>query len=417
VFDINDDGFGTFTTLTCSDVLGTPVVQVTGRGLAVTPWGEVKASVRKSVDELKKLRPRFDPARTIDLAARLSAVETFPLNEQQLERMSSEGLLHSSIEGLWSATNDSGYRFGIVSSRPQGDFVAVIFESTESYFWAPGMVKARFAQTADDHTYAATWRMGDRTEVRGVATVNGSTLTISVSRAGKTDTFQYLKLRSGATASDVPQTATTGTGFFCAPGIVATNAHVIAQARSVQMYLPSQKRTLNLELIASDTANDVAVLRVVGNELNVPPTLPLESDVKLGGEAVVVGFPLDDVLGQGHKVTTGVVSGLDGLNGDPRKMQLTAPIQPGSSGSPVFDRSGRVIGIVTSTLNTASAIRASGQVPQNVNFALKSDYLALLLRRVPGANPRQQPAGTTVPSVPALIEQVSPSVGQIRTYR
>jgi S1-C subfamily serine protease len=162
----------------------------------------------------------------------------------------------------------------------------------------------------------------------------------------------------------------------------------------------------------------LALLRVVGEDLaNMPPLLEIadSGDVRLGAEAVVVGFPLADVLGSDHKVTSGLISALDGIGGDPRMLQLTAPIQPGSSGSPLFDLSGRVIGLVTSTLSTIPTIRATGQAPQNVNFAVKSEYLALLLRRVPNRTlgaPQMSPA-----SVPEMIERVRVSVGQIRTYR
>lgn len=169
-----------------------------------------------------------------------------------------------------------------------------------------------------------------------------------------------------------------------------------------------------------DAGNDLALLRVVGEEIgNLPSPLPLAdgADVKLGAEALVVGFPLGDVLGVDHKVTSGLVSALDGLNGDPRKLQLTAPIQPGSSGSPVFERSGRVIGIVTSTLDAMSSIRASGSLPQNVNFAVKSDYLGLLLRRIPLGGRKDGLVGANAASLPELIERVRQSVGQIRASR
>lgn len=417
---INDDGWGTGATLTCTDVLGTPVLEITGRGVAMSPVGEVKAAIRKVAEQLQIARPRFDPAQVVDLASRLPAVDTFPLTEQQLERMSSDGTLRASIEGLWSATDDSGYRFGIVSIDRGRDFVAVIFESPRSYLWQPGMIKARFTAAADNQTYAAKWKLADRTEATGIARVDDSTLTISVNRAGKEQVSRFLKLRSSGTASNVSLASSTGTGFFCAPGIVATNAHVVDRAQSLEMYLPVQRRTLKLEVVVADTSNDLALLRVVGEDLrNLPSSVSLArvGDLKLGGETVVIGFPLGDVLGADHKVTSGLVSGLDGLNGDPRTLQLTAPIQPGSSGSPVFDRSGRVIGVVTSTLDAVAALRASGGLPQNVNFAVKSDYLALLLRRVPSAAADQQVSNARVPSVPELIEKVRASVGQIRAFR
>ena len=415
---INDDGWGTGATLTCRDVLGAPVVEITGRGVALSPEGEVRAALRKVVEQLHAKRPRFEALQVVDILSRLPIVETHALTEGELEQMAAEGKLSEPIEGLWSSGGDSDFRLGIVSAGR--DFAAIILGAPSSYLWQPGMVRARFTATADDHTYTAKWRMEDRTEVNGIARVNGGTLTIVMRRAGKEETSTFLKLRSGSKRSTVSVSSSSGTGFFCAPGIVATNAHVVDGARSLQMYLPVQKKTLNLEVQVVDAGNDLALLRVVGEEIgNLPSPLPLAdgADVKLGAEALVVGFPLGDVLGVDHKVTSGLVSALDGLNGDPRKLQLTAPIQPGSSGSPVFERSGRVIGIVTSTLDAMSSIRASGSLPQNVNFAVKSDYLGLLLRRIPLGGRKDGLVGANAASLPELIERVRQSVGQIRASR
>jgi S1-C subfamily serine protease len=419
-------GWGTTAIVNCADITGAPVITISGKGVAISPEGELKAALRDVAKRFQAARPRFNANRAVDILSRLPPVETFPLTETSLDAMIQEGKLRNPIEGLWASTDEMGYRLGIVSVDSGREFTVVILESPRTYIWQPGMVKGRLTRAADGHTFAARWRMADRRETTGLVTLDSNTLTLAITLDGKAIApMTLVKLRPTVTTSSTDTyereaTATaTGTAFICAPGVVATNNHVIDGAKTIELFLPQQNRSLKLQLIVSDPTNDLALLQIVGGQGTLPPALSLvdSSTIKLGSEAVVVGFPLGEALGAGHKVTSGMVSALDGLNGDPRTLQLTAPIQPGSSGSPVFDREGRVIGVATSTLDTLSAIRVAGQVPQNVNFALKSDYLALLLKRIPATGAAQPSAATPPMQVTDLVERVRASVGLIRAVR
>lgn len=88
---------------------------------------------------------------------------------------------------------------------------------------------------------------------------------------------------------------------------------------------------------------------------------------------MVVGFPLSGLLSSDPIVTTGIISALAGMRNDQRDLQISAPIQPGNSGGPVFDANGRIAGIAVGTLDTVQMARAIGVVPENVNFAIKAD--------------------------------------------
>ena len=78
-------------------------------------------------------------------------------------------------------------------------------------------------------------------------------------------------------------------------------------------------------------------------------------------------------------MTTGIVSSLSGIRGDTRLLQITAPVQAGNSGGPLLDASGNVIGVVVSKLDAAWVAKVAGDVPQNVNFAIRSNVLASFL--------------------------------------
>ena len=68
-----------------------------------------------------------------------------------------------------------------------------------------------------------------------------------------------------------------------------------------------------------------------------------------------------------------------GIGDDFRFLQISAPVQPGNSGGPLLDASGNVIGVVTAKLNALRIAKSTGDVPQNVNFAVKSSVIRLFL--------------------------------------
>ncbi len=101
----------------------------------------------------------------------------------------------------------------------------------------------------------------------------------------------------------------------------------------------------------------------------------------IGEEIIALGFPLQNILANGLNMTRGDVSALAGIGGDTRFLQISAPVQPGNSGGPLLDRSGRLVGIVTGKLNATRVARSTGDIPQSVNFAIRSELAELFLRR------------------------------------
>jgi serine protease Do len=94
---------------------------------------------------------------------------------------------------------------------------------------------------------------------------------------------------------------------------------------------------------------------------------------------LVYGFPLTGVLASAGDVATGNITALSGLRNDSRFLQISAPVQPGNSGSPLIDRNGNVVGIVVAQLNAVGIASATGDIPQNVNFAIKASVAAAFL--------------------------------------
>lgn len=156
-----------------------------------------------------------------------------------------------------------------------------------------------------------------------------------------------------------------GSGFFVKADIVATSLHVVDGASSVYIKAPGQDRAFPVAgILATDTDNDLALLQV--NTDTTFPRLVLTSTAgtKVGSKVYVIGNP----MGLEGTFTEGIVSAIRKEN-QSQILQITAPISHGSSGGPVLDEEGQVIGV-------AAALIENGQ---NLNFAIPSDSLLKLL--------------------------------------
>jgi serine protease Do len=180
----------------------------------------------------------------------------------------------------------------------------------------------------------------------------------------------------------------TGTGFFVADGYVLTNYHVIKDCnRWVSVAYPNYKPE-DAYSAGVDETNDLALLKT---KMPNRAIAQFRLQPKLGEQVAAYGFPLDQILAAEGNFTLGNVTSIAGLGGDSRHFQISAPLQPGSSGGPVMDASGQVAGIAVSRLNTVA-----GQTAQNVNFAISSfiamNFLAIkdVTPNVSGATVREK---------------------------
>ena len=166
----------------------------------------------------------------------------------------------------------------------------------------------------------------------------------------------------------------SGTGFALNNGYVVTNYHVIENAKSISIKGIKGDFTskYNATVIATDKYNDLALLQISDNSFKGFGSIPYNvktsvSDV--GEDVFVLGYPLTSTMGDEIKLTTGVISSKTGFQGDVSLYQISAPIQPGNSGGPLFDNKGNLIGIVNAKHKDA----------ENVGYAIKTSYLKNLI--------------------------------------
>jgi hypothetical protein len=173
----------------------------------------------------------------------------------------------------------------------------------------------------------------------------------------------------------------SGTGFAISDaGHIVTNAHVIEGASVIRVCIGEQKH--EAEILAQDKANDLVILKI--SQKTIPMALKSAKPPGLGDNVIVAGFPNPDIQGRSIKITKGGICGMKGIQDDIRHFQIDAAVQPGNSGGPLLNEESRVIGIVNAKLNDAAVALATGSIPQNVNYAIKLDYLISLINSVEG---------------------------------
>ncbi len=194
-----------------------------------------------------------------------------------------------------------------------------------------------------------------------------------------------------------PKSATSGSGFFISKlGHVITNEHIVNKCESVTVGDNANKQVI-VQVIETDRRNDLALLKFSSMEMASAKTktlvaklgltvTPLASQgllrpsaVELGEYVMVAGFPFADIIRNTVKVTRGIVSAKRGMGDDSGQFQILAAVQKGSSGGPIYDENGSIIGVVVAQLNKLKVARNYGSSLENVNFGIKASTVRQFL--------------------------------------
>ncbi len=180
-----------------------------------------------------------------------------------------------------------------------------------------------------------------------------------------------------------------GSGFVVAPRLIVTNHHVIVHATDIAVAVGGAPTAARL--VASDPINDIALLEI-GHDAPGIAAFRGDSEIDLGEDVIVAGFPLQNILGQGPQISAGNVSALSGPRGDSGVLQFTSPIGSGSSGGPIHDCSGLIVGLVRSVLRHDM----QDTIAQNINFGVKAVLVQSFLHAAGVAVQRATP-GSSLP--------------------
>lgn len=166
----------------------------------------------------------------------------------------------------------------------------------------------------------------------------------------------------------------SGTGFALDDGYIVTNYHIVDGAKTISVFgvNGNNEQIYNASVVVSDKEKDISVLQITDSLFNGYDEIPYSVSLAManvGDEIFVLGYPLTSTMGEEIKYTTGVISAKTGFQGDVSLYQISAPIQPGNSGGPLFDTLGNVVGIVNAKHNDA----------ENVGYAIKMPYLKIMV--------------------------------------
>ena len=180
---------------------------------------------------------------------------------------------------------------------------------------------------------------------------------------------------AGKTAS--PETA-QGTGWAVESGLVVTANHLLDDASKVRLIAPDGSES-RATVATRDRANDLALLKpedpsILGKALPVA-----EGDIDSGEKVAAVGYPYPDIMGKSVKITSGIVNSTRGPQDDPRLFQTSCSLQSGSSGGPLLTMKGQVAGVAVGKLDAVEVFEATGELPGDVGYAIKTAYLRPLL--------------------------------------
>jgi S1-C subfamily serine protease len=197
----------------------------------------------------------------------------------------------------------------------------------------------------------------------------------------------------------------TATGFCISPdGYIATADHFTSGLKSYKVI--TKDGPIEARLVQADPEHDIAVLKVSAPLPSALAVRPSET-IKLGESIATIGFPQTQLQGREPKIGKGEIASLSGMRDDPGMFQVSVPLQPGNSGGPLLDLNGNVVGVVVMVLRES----------QQVNYAVKSQHLAALCRRIPELRNLAAATNGTPPAFEDMIARVRPATFLLEGYR
>lgn len=273
-------------------------------------------------------------------------------------------------EGIYEevdSRNNIKNKVGI--KKTDSGYSIIYLSGAENTTWKEGDIKAFLTETATENLFKTKWYTWNKS-ICNDAYVKIEEGSFKILFTGENVDFLYLKLYP--TVSDLQKEyKSSGTGFALSnDGLIVTNFHVIENAKIIKIsgIDGDFNKKIIAQVVASDKTNDLAILKITDENFKSLSNIPYvikSKNAGVGTQVNVLGYPLRASMGDEIKLTNGIISSNSGFQGDITSYQISAPLQPGNSGGPLFDNEGNIIGIVNSKHMGA----------ENASYAIKSVYL------------------------------------------
>ncbi len=287
------------------------------------------------------------------------------------------------IEGIYEDASYPYYKLGLIkdSNDYKLIFLSIGTKDREFKRWKEGDIKGILKPTASQNIFTSTWYMVDKEPTQRYTIVfeTGLLKLLTTSLAGNEIYLKTYPTKQDFSTPANENKLVSGTGFaISSTGIIVTNYHVIDGAKSVKVRGVNSEfaKTLNAKIVIADKNNDLALIQIDDASFTSIGKIPYTIKTTLSGvgeNIFVLGYPLRATMGDEIKLTNGIISSKTGFQGDITSYQISAPIQPGNSGGPLFDSQGSLIGIVN----------AKHRGAENASYAIKASYLINLIELLP----------------------------------
>lgn len=301
---------------------------------------------------------------------------------------------HDGVSGIYEMLERDGLRLACI--KHDGIYKIIYLSGGRINGWKRGEIKATLSKTSDPRLFKAVWYDEYKQIEKEMVLIRFEELTMEV-KIGDEITGYFQMYPIDPIDDNINETW-TGTGFAIGNGYIVTNNHVAEEAKTIRVrgVKGDVNTSYTAEVVTTDKVNDIAILKIKDNQFTGFGTIPYAIQQRMadvGEDVFVLGYPLTQALGNEIKLTNGIISSRTGYQGNISTYQMSAPVQPGNSGGPMFDNKGNVIGIVVAGVPGA----------ENVGYAIKTSYLNILIESA-GLNIKL-PTNNTISSL-SLAEKV-----------
>jgi S1-C subfamily serine protease len=300
-------------------------------------------------------------------------------------------------ESILSGPNSDKIKYAVKNS--DSGLTLVYLSGAKESVWKVGDIKGYLAKTATEDLFKLKYFNDDKSSSDEFFV----SFSAGIMKFIITDDLNYLYVKLFPTSSDNviirSGIKSSGSGFaLTSNGYIVTNQHVIEGA--LRIHVKGSKgdsiRAYNAKVVIEDKNNDLAILKIEDPSFVSLGAIPYELNsgiIDVGSSVYTLGYPLRATMGDEIKLTNGLISSKSGYKGDITSYQISAPVQPGNSGGPLFDSKGNIIGIVNAKHNGA----------ENAAYAIKMSYLINVIQSM-NAPPKLTTRNTI--STKSLSEQV-----------
>ena len=304
----------------------------------------------------------------------------------------------SPIEGIYNFISTSNpvywgsnrHRLAIVKEKDT--YKVVYLHGSNKEIWKEGELKGTFTATTTPGLYKVnTWHMENKMLSKADFYLKYHDKRITLYDAKNYIETIFMKLypendikfsvedqNKRESKEESKELKGNGSGFFVGKNVVATNNHVVEEANEIKVLIQtaSDIKSFPAKVLCADKTNDLALLMIEDRNFQHLSTLPYNiypRSIDVGTSIFTMGYPMAKLMGSEIKVTDGIISSKTGYEGQISTYQISAPIQPGNSGGPMFDKEGHLVGITSAGIQKAD----------NVGYAIKSSYLYQLMDAAP----------------------------------